>query len=187
MKKDILQKGIILPLIIGVILAFAFFIFLRDTTAFQPVAEKTQIAFHDDKSVDNEMVVRDDLKLCRENDNIGSIIAGDDSFIVRYNADYSNMINSVSFVDGAAFGDGVSYLEITSDIVDKIMSAEILSYSGTFGEHRYMYAGSKNYSGKYAVTADLPEINKGIVFIYQAKDNGGLSSKYTALFFEEAK
>lgn len=198
MKKDILQKGIILPLIIGIVLAVAFFIFLRGTNVFQPLADNTIVAYHDDVNASAEMVSVDNINKCKINDNIGTLSAvdnsigtltsADDSYMVRYKADFANMISSVSFVDGVAFGDGVAFLEVTSEIGERIVSFGDVTYNGTFGEHKYTYVASKEYDGKYKLMSEasnLMDENNGFILIYQEKENGGLSSKYVALVYEE--
>lgn len=188
MKKDILKKGIVLPLIIGIVLSVAFFIFLRSTATFYPLEKGTAIANHDAVSVESNMVDKADLSACKANDNIGTITVGDESYVVRYNCDYSNMISSISFVDGVAFGDGVAYLETTSKIAERVLNSGDVTYNGTFGEHNYTYIASKEYDGKYKLISEasnLMDENNGFILIYQAKENGGLSSKYTALIYEE--
>ncbi len=187
MKEKILKKGVILPLVIGIVLAVAFSIFLHNTTLFQPVSDGTVMAYHDEIGADADIVEKDRISDYSANDCIGSISAGDEVFVVRYNADYANSASSLSFIGGTEIGKGISYLQTNSYDIDKLTKVKHMDYSGAFGEHKYAYSYSKEYPSKQALLSDNTDINKGIILVYQSVEGYGLSSSYTALAYEEVQ
>lgn len=186
MKKEILQKGVVLPLIIGFALAVAFFIFLHETDLIKPISDGAQVAYHDQLGADSVAVKRDKISEYSTNDCIGTITAGED-YLVRYNADYSNMISSFSFVDGQEFGKGVTYLCANSTLADAVKKTKFCTYDGPFGRHSYQYRESKEYYGVYSAIEDKQDYPLGLVVIYQPKQGNGISSTYKALIFEEVE
>lgn len=185
MKEKILKKGVLLPLIIGIVLAIAFSVFLQSTDIFKPVSDGVVLAYHDDIGADADVVERDRLGDYKPNDVLGSITADDESIVVRYKADYANTASSLSLENGVEFGKGVCYVEANYSIVDKLLNADKLVYSGAFGEHKYRYVDTKEYPSKQALYNAENDVNKGMVFIYRTVTGYGLSSNYTALIFEE--
>lgn len=185
MKKEILTKGIVLPLIIGIVLAVVFFVFLSNSDMLNLVSEGTQFAYHDAIGADAKPVDVDRLSKCKPNDSLGAITFGDDNIVVRYNADYSNTINALSFVDGVEFGYGVSYLEANEDAARALKKARNCTYDGTFGKHKYSYVEAREYDSRYLALMDAPSINSGIAILYRPIVDYGLTSGYTVLVFEE--
>lgn len=185
MKKEILQKGIILPLIIGIVLAIVFSVFLLNSNLFGVVSDGTVVAYHDNSNANGDIVKVDSIKYCKANDVLGNFTFGSEELLVRYNADYANTISCVSFVDGAEIGSGVSYFTINQDDAKALKSAKRIGYEGTFGKSEYTYSTTKTYASLFAAKNDLTQIDKGLVFLYQAQSGNGLTSDYTALIFEE--
>lgn len=187
MKKDILQKGIVLPLIIGVVLAVAFFAFLRSTDMFDFVNHNTVIAYHDTVVESPQLAQHDHISDYCTNDYIGTITANGESAMVKYHADYSNTTGSFSLVDGAGFGNGINYLLANYDVAQMLEQDGKFTYSGSFGDHSYKLADTKEYSSEHALLADNHNIGNGVVVYYQLRSGNGLSSDYRALLFEEVR
>lgn len=185
MKEKILKKGVLLPLIIGIVLAVAFSVFLHNTTIFQPFSDDTVLAYHDKLDASNDLVEKDKISDYSANDYMGAIYANDDTFVVRYMADYANSANAICFISGVELGKGVSYLQVNYSDVDKLMKADNLVVSNADNEYKYSYAYSKKYPSKQALLSDNVDMSKGLVLVYQSVEDYGLSSDYSALYFKE--
>lgn len=185
MKKEILTKGVLLPLIIGIVLAVVFFVFLSNTNALKPVSDGTVFAYRDEIGADSAIVEVDKLSSCKANDCIGSFNASGEDIIVRYNADYSNMMNALSFVDGVEFGNGVAYLKANESVADSMKNAKKCIYSGTFGTHTYVYSQTKEYDSEHLALMDAQSISSGVIVLYQPVEKYGLTSSFNAVIFEE--
>lgn len=186
MKEKILKRGLILPAIIGIILAIAFFLFLHSTDMFDLVPAGSVIAYHDDLSTDSTMVEAEYVSDCKPNDNLGTLTYGDNSIMVRYCSDYSNLINCVSLQKGSELDmGGLSYVEATSALGTAIGDSYVLIYDGTFGRHKYTYYDTKEYSSEYAMMQDDIDTDNGLVVYYQESNGYGLSNTYKALIYEE--
>lgn len=186
MKKEILKKGIILPLIIGIVLSIAFFLFLSNADVFNPISDGAVLAYHDEIGADSTVDSKDRLTDYSVNDAIGTITSGED-YLVRYNADYANMISSLSYIDGAKFGSGITYLSANSTIASKLADVKFCTYDGPYGRHSYQYRETKKYKGEYSAISDDLDYSNALVVIYQARDKYGISSQYSAMIFEEVR
>jgi hypothetical protein len=186
MKKEILYKGIVIPLIIGIILGVAFFFVLRTTDVFKPVSSGTQIAYHDSILDSADVVLANSVDELEPNDAIGTISFGDSSLNLRYCCDYSNMISCYSLEKGSAtFGEaGVAYLKAYAGNVENLGKKNI-TINSIFGTYKYKYVDSFEFKNEYEITSYMPNLGKSLVVYYQKSDGNGISSSYEAIVYEE--
>lgn len=187
MKKDILRKGIILPLIIGIVVAIAVFCALLGTDNFFPVNKQTAIAYFDnlrDKENKEENVGFFNLK----NDQcIGVMNFGDDALNIIYKSNYTNMIDGVSMVDGSPFGkDGICYLTVLENSIQNLDNQKI-TVDSSFGKYTYKFVEKYEANNENDVKLKHIDTKKGIVLYYQKAEKYGFSSKYEALVYEEVQ
>lgn len=184
-KKEILQNALILPLVFGIVVAIIFCIFMNfRIDRLLPVPNDTVFAYHDSVEENAEKPNIDALTV---NDNIGSITFGKTSLAIRYQADYSNLVGSISMLENskALNETGFAYFKATSSNAREIKKAEAININSIYGEFNYSLVDEKSFDNEYQATIYAPKMKKGLVIIYQASDGYGLTSKYNALIFEE--
>lgn len=175
MKRNLLIKGFILPLALGLVFGVAFFFFV--SSSLTNYAEKTvgEIAYFDfDENAKN-------------NETVGSMTFGESALDIRLDCDYSFLINSASLTHGSLPDkSGVGYYYVLEKDVDGIKSQPLnVSYDGR--NYAYKYVASLEFENESEVlSASLP-ISRGAVVYYQNTADYGLKGGYTALVFEEAE
>lgn len=189
-KNDIIAGIIIIPIVLGIVFGIAFFLFFRgNADVLLPIHEGTVFAYHDEQSSSNDIVDKSAMQELKSNDNIGTMMSGDISLIIKYDSDYSNLLNSVSLEKGSnAFGDtGCAYLNVYAANIDDIDKNETLSVESIFGNYKYRYVRELTADSEYGILTYSPNMSKGLIIYYQLSDGAGLSSEYKALVFEEAE
>lgn len=175
MKRNLLIKGFILPLALGLVFGVAFFFFV--SSSLTNYAEKAvgEIAYFDfDENAKN-------------NETVGSMTFGESVLDIRLDCDYSFLINSASLTHGSLPDEsGVGYYYVLEKDVDGIKSQPLnVSYDGR--NYAYKYVASLEFENESEVfSASLP-ISRGAVVYYQNTADYGLKDGYTALVFEEAE
>lgn len=189
-KNDIITGAIIIPLVLGIVLGIAFFVYFSgNADVLLPADSGTVFAYHDKKGSDGDIVDKTDMNDLEANDNIGSLTSGDISLIIKYDADYSNLTESVSLQNGSsAFGEtGCVYLSTYAAIGSSIDKNKTLSVESIFGNYDYEYAEEYTAGSEYEILTGTPKVSRGLVIYYQNSDGAGLASEYKALVFEEAE
>lgn len=175
MKRNLLIKGFILPLALGLVFGVAFFFFV--SSSLTNYAEKAvgEISYFDfDENAKN-------------NETVGSMTFGEYALDIRLDCDYSFLINSASLTHGSLPDKStVGYYYVLEKDVDGIKSQPLnVSYDG--GNYAYKYVASLEFENESEVfSASLP-ISRGAVVYYQNTADYGLKGGYTALVFEEAE
>lgn len=175
MKRNLLIKGFILPLALGLVFGVAFFFFV--SSSLTNYAEKAvgEIAYFDfDENAKN-------------NETVGSMTFGESALDIRLDCDYSFLINSASLTHGSLPDKlTVGYYYVLEKDVDGIKSQPLnVSYDGR--NYAYKYVASLEFENESEVfSASLP-ISRGAVVYYQNTADYGLKDGYTALVFEEAE
>lgn len=189
MKKDILNKGILIPLVIGIVLAIAVFCsFLKMGNLF-PVLNGTTIMYHDQN---NEAKLDEGAKLIntadlKQNQKIGTLSYGNKALDIRYQADYSKMLNAASLNDGSAFGKtGVGYLCVLQNNINDLDKQKV-SVESDFGNYNYRYVTSFETENENDVFLRNSGVSKGIVIYYQKAEKYGFTSSYKCLVYEEVQ
>jgi hypothetical protein len=189
-KNDVITNVIIIPLVLGLVFGIAFFLFFKaNTDIVLPVNDGTVFAYHDQRSSSSDVVDKSSLDELVSNDNIGTLTTGKTTLNVKYDADYSNTVGSVSLNDnGCRFGDvGYTYLYAYSGDIKAIDTDDVLSVDSIFGKYKYEYVEQYTANSEYELLSDSPKVKKGLVIYYCESDGAGLSSKYKALVFEEVE
>lgn len=175
MKRNLLIKGFILPLALGLVFGVAFFFFV--SSSLTNYAEKAvgEIAYFDfDENAKN-------------NEIVGSMTFGESALDIRLDCDYSFLINSASLTHGSLPDkSGVGYYYVLEKDVDGIKSQPLnVSYDGR--NYAYKYVASLEFENESEVFSALLPISGGAVVYYQNTADYGLKGGYTALVFEEAE
>lgn len=184
-KKEILQNALILPLVFGVAFAIAFCVFMGfNIDGLLPVPNDTVFAYHDVIEENDEKPKLDNLT---KNDNIGAISFGNTGLTLRYEANYSSLVGSVSMVDGSKPLDeiGATYLEATSGNAKEIEKAGRMKINSLYGDFEYRLADKKSFNNRLDVIGYSPRMSKCVIVFYQNSNGNGLTSEYNALVFEE--
>lgn len=186
-KKDILQNAVIIPIVAGLVLAIAFFIYLNANSGkMLLLPSDTVLAYHDRLGNDR---INDDAEKLEANDAIGEALIGNQRINLRYNADYSNLAGSLSMVDG---GDslnnvGCTYFEATNANLSRIKENGSLEIKSDLGDYRFRIIDEVIADSEYEVLEIAPDMPKSIVVYCQQSNGVGLTSKYRALVLEEVK
>lgn len=175
MKRNLLIKGFILPLALGLVFGVAFFFFV--SSSLTNYAEKAvgEIAYFDfDENAKN-------------NEIVGSMTFGESALDIRLDCDYSFLINSASLTHGFLPDKStVGYYYVLEKDVDGIESQPLnVSYDGR--NYAYKYVASLEFENESEVFSALLPISRGAVVYYQNTAGYGLKGGYTALVFEEAE
>lgn len=187
-KNDIIISIIIIPIVLGIVLSVAFFLYFRSNAdILLPAADGTVFAYHDEKNSDSGIVDKSDLQELAANDNIGTLSSGGTSLVIKYDADYSNLAGSVSLKDGSnAFGEiGCVYLSTYAAPAKGIDASDILSVESIFGNFKYKYVEEYTAESEYEILTEFPDVSRGLVIYYRNSDGAGLTAEYKALVFEE--
>jgi hypothetical protein len=189
MKKiDVIVNAIIIPLVLGIIFGVAFlFYFKGNAQDLLPVSAGTELAYHDEYSSDNTLTDKTDFDSLVSNDNVGTLTSGSVSLSIKYDADYSNMLNSVSIKEGSdSFGEiGCTYLNVYMSNIQDIDFDDTLTVQTVFGDYKYQFVEKQIADSEYEILTNNPDVKSGLVIYYQNSDGLGLSSKYSVLVFEE--
>lgn len=175
MKRNLLIKGFVLPLALGLVFGVAFFFFV--SSSLTNYAEKAvgEIAYFD--SDEN----------AKNNETVGSMTFGESALDIRLDCDYSYMINSACLRHGSLPDkSAVGYYYVLEKDADGIKFQPInMSYDGR--NYAYKYVASLEFENESELfSASLP-ISRGAVVYYQNTADYGIKDGYTALVFEEAE
>lgn len=186
MKKDILHKGIIFPLLTGIVVAIAVFCAFLGMDNFFPVKNQTAISYFDILE-NNKQEENIDFFNLKNDQNIGTIKIGDKTLNVRYKSNYSHMIDSVSMVDGSPFGKvGLCYLNVLENSISN-QDKKIITVDSSFGKYTYRFVEKYEANNENDIMLKNLETKKGIVIYYQKAEKYGFSSKCEALVYEEVQ
>ena len=175
MKRNLLIKGFILPLALGLVFGVAFFFFV--SSSLTNYAEKAvgEIAYFDfDENAKN-------------NETVGCMTFGESALDIRLDCDNSFLINSASLTHGSLPDKStVGYYYVLEKDVDGIKSQPLnVSYDG--GNYAYKYVASLEFENESEVFSTSLPISRGAVVYYQNTADYGLKGGYTAIVFEEAE
>lgn len=184
MKKDLLIKGLLYPLCIGVALGLAFFLYSLSAGDLLVVNEQNAIAYFDSDKKEENQNSENEFELKK-----GQVLAtakfGKNSMDVVFDADYSDLDDSISFVKGSLFGNaGFGYCySLENNIKDFDKKEIILSTSN--GEYKYAYHSSFSTKNENDVFLHKLPKGRGFVLYYQKAGSYGFSSDYEALVYKE--
>ena len=165
-------------------MGLAFFLYSLSAGDLLVVNEQNAIAYFDSDKKEESQNSENEFELKK-----GQVLAtakfGKNSMDVVYDADYSDLDDSISFVKGSLFGNaGFGYCySLENNIKDFDKKEIILSTSN--GEYKYAYHSS--FSAKNENDIFLHKLPKGIGFVlyYQKAGSYGFSSDYEALVYKE--
>lgn len=179
-----MRNAILLPLIAGIVLAVVLCIFFNSNVErVLPVPEGTAFAFHDTLSNENNV----DLNNLKNNDSIGYLELDETKLGIRYEADYSSLVGSVSLKKESTALDeiGCAYLKTTKENAKLIEKSKSISVDTAYGSFKYELVNELEFDNEYQATIYAPSIAKSLVVYYQNSNGAGLTSKYNALVFKE--
>lgn len=185
-KKEILRNATVIPIIFGIILAIALCFYLNaNIEGVLPVPRNTTFAYHDSAIVDASAKV--DWENLKSNDSIGELEIGETKLALCYEADYSNLIGSVSVAkESAALNNiGCAYLKTTMANAKLFENAKKISIDSEYGSFKYELIDKLEFKNEYQAKIYAPSAPKSLVVYYQASNGVGLTSKYNALVFKE--
>lgn len=185
-KKDILQNAIIIPAVVGVVLAVCLCFYLNSNIQnVLPVPQDTAFAYHDSNADSSEV----DTNNLNSNDLIGHIEFGKSRLEIRYDADYSKYVGSVSMQDGSTdFSKiGSAYLKTTTANAEIIKSENKIIIDSVYGKFEYEKIDELEFENEYQATVYAPKAPKSLVLYYQKSSGAGLTSNYKALIYKEVK
>lgn len=188
-RKELILTAVVMPLAIGLILSIVFVMIAKPSISkVLPIDEGTAFAYHDNLDSNSETVSQDvDIADLKANDVIGTVkILGNDMNI-KYNCDYSNTINSLSFnQQNCRFGDiGCVYLETNHNSAKIIEGESELDIESVFGTYKYQLVEQYKADNEFKILSSVPNYSKAMVIYYQNTNGAGLSSSYTALVYQE--
>lgn len=187
-KKEALQNAIILPIATGLILAIFLCVYFNSN--FQhiiPVPQNTVLAYHDSMIIDSSAKAEwDELT---PNASIGDIELGNTTLALCYEADYFNLVGSVSVLkESTAFNEiGSAYLKTTTENAKLFQTSKDISVNSEYGSHKYKLADELEFNNEFEVKSYAPSLPKSLVVYYQGSNGAGLSSTYNAMIFEEVE
>lgn len=189
MEKDFRINAIIMPIVLGILLCIAFFLFMNYSDVLFPIPQGTLLAYHDSE-IDSRKET--DIKNISENDVIGELKYKDSSLRILYNADYSNLAGAASLnSEGSLPGEiGCAYVHAYhSNFSDlrSISDGDEIVISGIIGEYKYKYLYSSDSKSEYGIVSENPDVSKGLIIYCEKSDGIGFSSDYDVYVFEEVQ
>lgn len=184
MNKDFILKGIALPLALAAAVGIIFFLLLGAGGAkLFPVTNGINLAYYDELNPDDK--ITDDLQ---PNAFLGTV-SSNGELPLRYEADYSNLLNCASLCRGSGgLGDtGCIYIKIGADNVSKISTSAPLIISDEKGEYIYEYTGEKLVNSESEAKSLAPKYENSAVIFYRVTKGIGLTNEYYALIYKGAK
>lgn len=168
MNKEFVQKGIILPVITGIILSIVFSLFISSNIEkIMPVTNGAELAYYD--------AAGDEVKL--------GTVEGEYELPLYENADYTESVSCAELVSGSSKpGEtGCMYIRLTANHSD--FAGENLSVSGV----DYKLEGEMKAENENEILSVLPKAEKSAVVYYKVSKGYGLTSEYKAFIYKEAK
>ncbi len=186
MKKDLLIKGIVIPLCIGVALGLAFFLYSLSAGDSLAVEGQNAVAYYDNDSKESNSSSSNIVDLTQ-----GQIVAtakfGQNSIDVRYKSSYSDLSDCISLVRGNPFGAvGYGYYYALENNISGFDKDEII-VDAFYGNYRYKYVSSFSVGNETSVFLHSIPKGSGIVIYYEKADSYGFSGEYEALVFREVE
>lgn len=188
MKKDILTKGVLMPVVIGIIVTIAVFSSLMGARNFFPVKNGVSIAYFDAKKQSS----KDDKKTAsfndvKDNQIIGKVSYGKNSMDLVYHSDYSNLVDSFSVEGGSPLGQvGLCYIYVLQNNLTDF-NKDNITVDSAFGKHSYKFVESYSANNENQVKLYDSSVKKGIVIYYQGAKDYGFSTGYQALVYQEVQ
>ena len=168
MRKDILQKAILLPLITALVIGAVFFVVMKGSERkLVPFSDGSVIAYHSET----------------EEETAGEI----NGIPMRYDADYASLINMAGIHSGSASFDetGCVYLQILNTNADKL--GDTVTVTLPDGKsYRYTYAYELTAPDEQQALMTAPAAAKSLVVYFHPSEGVGLASQYQILVYEEA-
>lgn len=191
-KKEFLRVAIILPICLGLILSIVFFAFFKiNSDLLKPVSDGTVFSYHNEQVQAKDEVVKpkNDFELSdfNKNDNLGTITFGTSAVTIRYDADYSNLVSSVSLMPQSNKpGDvGCAYIYAFENNITSSYNKEAVIIDGVFGSHMFKVIDEFDAKSEDDVLKYAPDESRALVVYYQATGGSGLTSKYKAIVYGE--
>lgn len=184
-NKDFLHKAIILPAVTGIVFAVLLFSYINANMAsLLPVAQNTVLAYHDSIGGDNGEVDADNLK---QNDIIGTASFGTQKLNIRYEADYSNLMGSLSLTENSTTFEkiGCAYLKTTASSAKLIAEEGRIQVESIYGSYEYMLSDEMHADNEYQIVTHSPKAPRSLVIYCRYSNGAGFTSGYKMLIFKE--
>lgn len=185
MKKNFVYFGIVLPVVSAVIVGFILFnAVYMNADKLSPLPQEIPLAYHDTLKPDKTADGTD--ALFEKNEIIGTIRSSDD-IQLRYDADYSNLIDSASLNKKSTEIGSTGCLYIYAGIqnIAKISTDSPLTLEAGGKEYSYVYSEEKLVGSENEALSIAPEAEKSMVIYYRVSNGIGLTPDYYALIFKE--
>ncbi len=186
MKKDLLIKGIVLPLCIGAALGVAFFLFAVTSDNSLAVSEQGAVAYFDSDEKENASGSNNTVDM-KSGEIIAKMFFGNDEMNVVYKGGYSSLSDCISLEHGCTFAQaGVGYYRVVENNILPFDKSEITVQTEN-GNYSYEYSHSFTALNENAVFSDNSIKGSGIVIYYQEAENYGFDTRYEALVYREVE
>lgn len=182
-RRELIQNGIVLPIVAALILLVVFFLFFKGNVArFVPVSPGTEIAYHDS-------LTEPDGNLAEpvKNQNLGTLTWNDVSLNLYYDADYSYLKKGMAVMPSGSNlkNAGCTYLKTACANAAGLEKGSVVCVTVDGEERFYGCYDTKNFNSEYELLQLSPKGERSLVIYCQASDGAGLKSGYNALIFKE--
>lgn len=186
MKKDLLIKGIVLPLCIGAVLGVAFFLFALAPDNAIVVSEQGAVAYFDSNEKESKANSNNTIDM-KQGEIIGSVQFGANELCAKYKGGYSCLADCISLEHGSAFGQaGVGYYLTLENNIAQLDKSEI-KVDTDYGKYKYIYSHSFTASNENEIFSNASVKESGIVIYYQKAQDYGFDTQYEALVYREVE
>ena len=184
MRRDLVQKAVIIPVITGIILCGTFYLFLsRNISELLPFDNQTVIAYHDAESeASQEKTDPSVWEELTDNEIIGTI----DDITMRYHASETAFISDASVMPVSAAFDqiGCTYIKVLN--VNANDFGNIVTVNSSYGSYEYQYVSSFTAENEQEILYTSPASKNSMIIYYRISDEAGVTSQYHAMIYEEA-
>ena len=185
MNSDFIKRGIILPLVAALVAGvLGFFATSIGLDGITPFKSESRVLYFDETQPSNDLAI--DLTALKKGD-IAGVLNSKEEMALRYCTDYSNLLTEASLSDRGTYPDGIgtAYVEIINSNSSKF--GEEVIFASASGECIYKKTDEKTLKSENDVFFISPRAEKSMVLYYRMRGEGGLSSKYKAIIYEEAE
>lgn len=182
-RRELIQNGIILPIVATLILFVVFFLLFKGNVArLVPVSPGTEIAYHDSLSepADNSAEIV-------KNQSLGTVTWDDVSLNLYYDADYSYLKKGMAVMPSGSNlkNSGCAYLKTTYTNAAELEKGSVVCVTVDGDKRFYNCYDDKSFNSEYELLRFSPKGEKTLVVYCQDSDGAGLKSGYNALIFKE--
>lgn len=181
-RKDFKQTAIILPVVLGLILcvAFSLFFYFRPQTVLPTEQGKTFAYFDETLPSDSPF---------KKNETVGKLEIGSSSFDLKYDADFSQLANSLSLKKESNLPDetGCLYVYALGNALKTDAGANEVVLTTSDTQRTYEFDKTITVRSENEALSVAPDCKNSLVVYYERTASVGFSSNYTVHIYKEAQ